>query len=704
MVSHMSRALRDYGIAVLLTAAATAVVFLLNVQFSRSFYSTIVIAVILSAWIGGLGPALLSSVVSVLAINYFFQPPRYQLSIGRMSDVAQLAIFAAAAVLISFLTRGRDLARAEAGQATRQALHEESLAELARQGAVERDIDRVIQLICQQAVALTGADYAGIRLLDEAGHGMWRGMWGNKTDAWRQPRSNVRSVGASSRAIEANRPVVCRVAEAEAAGELHPHSVRVQEAGVVEIGAPLQVSGRTLGAIIICWRSDVTPTEEHIRTAEVLAGYAAAVLDNVMAHEETERRRLEAEALAELVQRGAAERDPDLAVALICQQGCRILGADYSAVLMVEHGVRVWRGGYGLTGRVGVTTRGRANGPARRAMDAGHSIVLEGIRENPDLSLFHATEGGQVAICAPCIGNGDFQSVVHFGWRRDVAISARHQRLAEAIAGYAAVILDNARGNAALQEWADTVRIANEQLMRVDEMKNNLISNVSHELRTPLSSIRAFSELLLDDDIDEPTRAEFTQIINEESERLSRLVSNLLDLSRIQARGIAWQFRSLDARRELELAVAALRPAADKKNLDLRVEIAADVRTVVADPDGLQQALVNLIANAVKFTSEGEIVVGAARENGSVRLSVTDSGPGMDEHEQARVFERFYQAGNMLTSKPSGTGLGLAITKEILLQHGTDIRLDSAPERGSSFSFVLPATIESDLVAQESRP
>jgi signal transduction histidine kinase len=256
--------------------------------------------------------------------------------------------------------------------------------------------------------------------------------------------------------------------------------------------------------------------------------------------------------------------------------------------------------------------------------------------------------------------------------------------------GGVAVILENVQARAALQERAETVRLANEQLTRIDEMKSNLISNVSHELRTPLSSIRAFSELLLNPDVDASTRREFARIINAESERLTRLVTNLLDLSRIQGGGAHWRVRPLHLAEQLELAVAPLRPAAEEKGLELKLGIPKGLPRVMADPDGLQQAVVNLVSNAVKFTQRGGVCVSATVHGKKVRIAVAHTGPGMSQEEQAHIFDRFYQAGDILTSKPAGAGLGLAITKEILNQHGTTICLESQPGRGSCFSFVLP--------------
>ncbi len=343
----------------------------------------------------------------------------------------------------------------------------------------------------------------------------------------------------------------------------------------------------------------------------------------------------------------------------------------------------IWRQRHNPSGR----------GPAATSMAEARTVVFrrEGEADGRLEGLqVLAAEQTETALAVPLLGReGPFGSLVA-GWRQLQDVTAEQRRLSEALAGYVAVILENVQARAALQERAETVRLANEQLTRIDEMKSNLISNVSHELRTPLSSIRAFSELLLNPDVDASTRQEFARIINAESERLTRLVSNLLDLSRIQGGGVHWRFRPLRLAEQLELAVAPLRPAANEKGLELKLDIQKGSPRVTADPDGLQQAVVNLVSNAVKFTQRGGVCVSAAVCGKKVRIAVADTGPGMSQEEQAHIFDRFYQAGDILTSKPAGTGLGLAITKEILNQHGTTICLESQPGRGSCFSFVLP--------------
>lgn len=230
----------------------------------------------------------------------------------------------------------------------------------------------------------------------------------------------------------------------------------------------------------------------------------------------------------------------------------------------------------------------------------------------------------------------------------------------------------------------------NEELLKLDQMKTQFVSNASHELRSPLTSIRAFSEMLATDPTLDQTQAEFATIINAEAERLTRLATDLLDLSRMEAGYVDWNPRPLDVRLAIVGVYETHRPRADAKGVQLQISVSDHLPLVCADPDGLHRVLVNLVDNGLKFTATGSVEIKAAREGERVCISVCDTGPGISEADQALVFERFYQAGNVLTEKPTGAGLGLAICREILFQHQSQLELRSTLGKGSCFSFELP--------------
>jgi Na+/proline symporter/nitrogen-specific signal transduction histidine kinase len=237
------------------------------------------------------------------------------------------------------------------------------------------------------------------------------------------------------------------------------------------------------------------------------------------------------------------------------------------------------------------------------------------------------------------------------------------------------------------------LRAANERLKELDRLKDDFLSTVSHELRTPLTSIRSFSEILFDNPtLGDAQRKEFLGIIIKESERLTRLINQVLDLAKMEAGRMDWQIARLDVKPVVEEALAATAGLFKERQIRLEVDLPADLPQVRADRDRLIQVIVNLLSNAVKFCDReaGWVGVDAAVDAGAVRINVRDNGPGVSAGDQARIFERFQQAGPMLTDKPQGTGLGLAICRQIVERFGGRIWADGATGGRATFSFTIP--------------
>ncbi|MFD1627786.1 sensor histidine kinase [Azospirillum griseum] len=245
---------------------------------------------------------------------------------------------------------------------------------------------------------------------------------------------------------------------------------------------------------------------------------------------------------------------------------------------------------------------------------------------------------------------------------------------------------------AELERATDALRAANERLTTLDRLKDEFLSTVTHELRTPLTSIRALSEILHDDPgIEEDQRRAFLAIIIAESERLTRLINEVLDMAKIEAGAMDWAIESLDPARALEQAAAATAGLFQERGVRLDSALPADLPPVRADHDRLVQVVVNLLSNAAKFTPPGgRVTLAAEPGNGAVRISVTDTGPGIAPEHHDAVFDRFRQVGDPMTDKPAGTGLGLAICKGIVEHLGGRIGVDSRPGAGACFWFTLP--------------
>ena len=245
----------------------------------------------------------------------------------------------------------------------------------------------------------------------------------------------------------------------------------------------------------------------------------------------------------------------------------------------------------------------------------------------------------------------------------------------------------------ALEATTAELRHANERLRELDRLKDDFVSTVSHELRTPLTSIRSFSEILLDNPAIEPQqRQEFLRIIVTESERLTRLINDMLDLARIEAGKLEWHMQQVSAGEVAREAATALSQLFHDKGVKLEVKLADGISTTIADRDRLFQVVVNLLSNAVKFSPRHGGLVTLAVENDSsgVRLSVADNGRGVAPKDRESIFERFHQVGNTLTAKPEGSGLGLAISRMIVEHFGGRAWVEDAPGGGAIFLVWLP--------------
>ncbi|MFV1956585.1 MAG: ATP-binding protein [bacterium] len=233
------------------------------------------------------------------------------------------------------------------------------------------------------------------------------------------------------------------------------------------------------------------------------------------------------------------------------------------------------------------------------------------------------------------------------------------------------------------------------QIQRLDQLKTELISTVSHELRTPLTSIQGFSELVLrTDELPDP-HSRYLSIINNESKRLNRLINNFLDLARLESREAALVKEPIDSLNVAESAVRLLKPQAEENRAQIHLYCEKNLPMLIADRDRLEQVLVNLIGNAIKYGgSDVQISINLNSSEGNTVFSVTDNGPGIPREEQHLVFNRFYRG--MLENEQEeeyeskGTGLGLSLAKEIVEQHGGTISMTSSQNERTTFIFTLP--------------
>jgi two-component system phosphate regulon sensor histidine kinase PhoR len=231
------------------------------------------------------------------------------------------------------------------------------------------------------------------------------------------------------------------------------------------------------------------------------------------------------------------------------------------------------------------------------------------------------------------------------------------------------------------------------ELRRLESVRREFVANVSHELRTPLASIKALVETLEAGAKDDPAVSGtfFGQIVHE-VDRLTGLVEELLDLARIESGRLALKFEAISPSVLISSGVDRLRPQIERSHLELVNDVAPDLPRVSADRVRVEQVLVNLVHNAIKFTQPGGTIrVTAKIEGDQLAVSVADSGVGISAAELPRVFERFYKLDKARRS--DGTGLGLAISKHIVQAHGGTISVESELGNGATFTFTLPLAV-----------
>jgi Na+/proline symporter/signal transduction histidine kinase len=244
-----------------------------------------------------------------------------------------------------------------------------------------------------------------------------------------------------------------------------------------------------------------------------------------------------------------------------------------------------------------------------------------------------------------------------------------------------------------LEAASAELRAANRRLRELDRLKDDFVSTVTHELRTPLTSMRAFAEILLDNpELPQPQQERFLHIVVDEIERLSRLITQVLDLSKIESGRVEWEISEVNLAEVVEESATATAQLLADRKAKLQVSVPNALPSVPADRDRVKQVLLNLLSNAAKFCDDerGRVAVELAVEDGAVRVDVRDNGPGIEPEDQEVIFDKFRQGGQTMTERPPGTGLGLPISREIIRQLGGELWVESAPGEGSTFSFVLP--------------
>jgi signal transduction histidine kinase len=552
------------------------------------------------------------------------------------------------------------LARLEA-ERQRQEKQLRSLLDAAQAGVSSLALREVLQRVLLAVRELFGATGAAVWRVDEGGVLRRFGSVGLSETYVRAATSAGHPYdGVTDLVVRTGQPVA--VADVASDARLQPASggdALAAEGVRSFLSAPLFSRGRANGALSV-YRRDVHDFGAgEVELLAGLANVAAASIENALLHARTER------ALAEV----SAQQELLRTIVETAQDGILALDAE-GRILLFSPGCER------LTGWSAARAEGRLVTEVLAPLAHQHEPGLPCPPDSPVKPLFQGTGErsaySELPLPVPDSGSrtGLHGSPGSLRW-----VGASLARVAGRRPGRVRAVM-------VLRD----ITAAKE----MDELKSTLLSTISHELRTPLTSIRALSELLVAHDFEAAEGRQVAATINRESERLTRLVENVLDAARIEAGRLPTHPRPLDLHVVVQEAIGVLQGRAGPR---FRVDLPADLPPVLADPDRLRQVLDNLLSNAVKYgPPDGEVSVRARREGDSVRVSVADRGPGIPAQHLPHLFDRFHRVGG--DGGPGGTGLGLFITNSLVELMGGQLQVSSRLGRGSTFSFTLPLAAE----------
>jgi signal transduction histidine kinase len=464
------------------------------------------------------------------------------------------------------------------------------------------------------------------------------------------------------------------------------------------LGVPIKRGARVLGAVIVGWPTPGKTPERQMRLLETFADQAAIAIENVRLFNETKEALERQTATAEILQViSGSPTDVQPVLDTIARRAVQLCDSLFANLFRYDGEQLHFVASHNVAPEQREMMGGRYPMRADHTQVSGRVVLRNAIVRMEDAladpgydSRFAKAGGWRRMLGVPMTREGRMLGAIVVGWREAGPVSPVHEMLLKTFADQAAIAIENVRLFHEIEEKSRQLEIANKH-------KSDFLANMSHELRTPLNAIIGFSEVLIEKMFGEVNdkQLDYLQDIHSSGRHLLSLINDILDLSKIEAGRMELDLSEVSVPDTLSSAMTLVRERAQNHGIDLGLEVDAKIGVIQADERKVKQVVVNLLSNAVKFTPDGgKVTMRATLDTDHVEVAVQDTGIGIAPEDQEAVFEEFKQVGRDYTKKAEGTGLGLALTKRIVELHGGRIWLDSAPGKGSTFTFTLPLTQE----------
>jgi GAF domain-containing protein len=467
---------------------------------------------------------------------------------------------------------------------------------------------------------------------------------------------------------------------------------------------PLMRQGVAIGSMALRRIEKQPFNERQVALLETFADQAVIAIENARLFDEVQARTRELaqsveelRALSEVGQAINSTLDVEGVLTTIVTKAVQLSGTDAGAIYTFDEKLQEFRlrATHGMDEDMVAAIRHRRIGADETAI--GQAAAERRALQIPDLLNESSSRvldiivraGYRAVLFVPLLRSDQIIGALVVRRKKPGEFSRGTIELLRTFADQSVLAIQNARLFREIEQKSRELELASKH-------KSQFLANMSHELRTPLNAILGYTELILDNVYGETSTKMHTvlQRIETNGKHLLGLINDVLDLSKIEAGQLTLALAPYSLRDVVHSVYSAVEPLAADKKLAFKIDVERDMPGGYGDERRLTQVLLNLVGNAIKFTDQGEIGIRASSSNGTFRVAVRDTGPGISEADQQKLFQEFQQADNSITKKKGGTGLGLAISKRIIEMHGGQVSLDSTIGQGSTFSFTLPIIVQ----------